>query len=142
MVRPIAGVLLTVAVVAGGGCAGSPGWRYADTAGVPVSVDLAGGGILSGTLTGYAAGAFEVDHAIPKSPTTEVVRRDGRDIVYVRGVPVGIAVEVRDFDIVVRQRLQRWDIDGMRVGVRRYFGWGTGIAGVLAFFLVQILEDL
>ena len=130
------------ALVVLGGCAGTSGWPYAESPGVPAAVELAGGDRLSGSLVGYDGEAFIFEHAVPKSPRTEVVRRDGRDVVVVAGVPVGTAVEVRDFDIVVRERLARWEVEETTVGVGAYFGWGTGVAAGLGFLLVQLLEEL
>jgi hypothetical protein len=97
--------------------------------------------VVRGTLIGLEDGALVVDHAIPKSENLEVVRRDGRDIVYVAGVATGEAVEVRDFDVVVREKFFRSEYDDARVTTRAYFGWGTAVAAVLGFLLVQLLEE-
>ena len=123
------------------GCAGAPAWQFADEPGVPVEVDLRYGGILEGELVGFEDGALVVDHALPKSEDLKVVRMDGRDIVYVAGVATGEAVEIRDFDVVVRERLFPSEYDDARVRSRAYFGWGAAVAAVLAFFLVQLLEE-
>ena len=137
-------VLLFGALVALGlpGCAGTRVWEYAGEPGVPVTVELKYGGTLDGQLVGYEDGGLLVDHAIPKSEELEVVRKDGVDIVYVRGVAVGKAVEVRDFDVVVREKLFRSEYEDARVKSRAYLGWGTAIAAVLAFFLVKLLEEV
>jgi hypothetical protein len=124
------------------GCAGAPAWQFAEEPGVPVQVELRYGGTLRGELVGFEDGALVVDHALPKSEDLEVVRKDGRDIVYVAGVAKGEAVEIRDFDVVVREKLRPSEYDGARVRSRAYFGWGTAVAAVLAFFLVQLLEEL
>jgi len=123
------------------GCAGAPAWQFADEPGVPVEVDLRYGGTLEGELVGFEEGALIVDHALPKSEDLEGVRMDGRDIVYVAGVATGEAVEIRDFDVVVRERLFPSEYDDARVRSRAYFGWGAAVAAVLAFFLVQLLEE-
>ena len=96
---------------------------------------------LGGELVGFEDGALVVDHALPKSEDLEVVRKDGTDIVYVSRVAVGEAVEIRDFDVVVRERLFPWEYDEALVRSGGYFGWGTAVAAVLAFFLVQLLEE-
>ncbi len=124
------------------GCAGAPGWQFADEPGVPVRVDLRYGGVLEGELVALEDGALVVDHALPRSEHLEVVRMDGRDIVYVSGVAVGEAVEIRDFDVVVREKLFPSEYDDARVRSRAYFGWGTAVAAVLAFLLVQLLGEL
>jgi hypothetical protein len=116
-------------------------WQFADEPGVPVSVELRYGGSLDGELVGFEGGALVVDHALPKSEDLEVVRMDGRDIVYLAGVAMGQAVEVRDFDVVVREKLFPSEYDDARVRTRAYFGWGTAVAAVLGFFLVQLLEE-
>ena len=126
-------MLLFGALVALGlpGFAGTRVWEYAGEPGVPVTVELKYGGTLDGQLVGYEDGGLLVDHAIPKSEELEVVRKDGVDIVYVRGVAVGKAVEVRDFDVVVREAAEimggiyrrlheRMRRDGFRVMDRRY----------------------
>jgi hypothetical protein len=133
--------LMSVAVVALSGCAGAPAWQFADRPGVPVRVDLRYGGAIDGSLIGFEEGTLIVDHALPKSEALEVVRMDGRDVVYVSGVPVGDAVEVRDFDVVVREKLFASEYEDARVRSRAYVGWGTAIAAVLGFFLVQLLEE-
>lgn len=123
------------------GCAGTPAWQFADEPGVPIRVELRYGGTLNGELVGFEDGALVVDHALPKSEDLEVVRMNGRAIVYVAGVATGEAVEVRDFDVVVREKLFPSEYDDARVRSRAYFGWGTAVAAVLAFFLVQLPEE-
>ena len=139
----LGGACAVVGFVAGAlsGCAGAPAWQFADEPGVPVSVELRYGGTLGGELVGFEDGALVVDHALPKSEDLEVVRKDGTDIVYVSRVAVGEAVEIRDFDVVVRERLFPWEYDEALVRSGGYFGWGTAVAAVLAFFLVQLLEE-
>jgi hypothetical protein len=139
----LAGVSAAVVVAAGtlSGCAGAPAWRFADRPGVPVRVDLRYGDKIDGSLVGLEDGALVVDHALPKSEALKVVKMDGRDIVYVSGVAVGEAVEVRDFDVVVRERLFPSAYEDARVRSRAYVGWGTAVAAVLGFFLVQLLEE-
>ena len=80
--------------------------------------------------------------SIPKNQHVTVVRNDGVDIVYVHEAPIGRAVEIRDVDIVVRERLGFVEVEDVRVVSRAYFGGGTAIAAVLAFLLVKVLEDV
>jgi hypothetical protein len=134
-------VAAIVAAVALSGCSGAPAWQFAERPGVPVHLDLRYGGGIDGSLVGFEEGSLVVDHAVPKSEALEVVRMDGRDVVYVSGVPVGEAVEVRDFDVVVREKLFASEYEDARVRSRAYVGWGTAIAAVLGFFLVQLLEE-
>lgn len=135
-------LLVVVAACLVSGCAGTAPSAFTEEPGVPVHVELEGGQTFSGTLIGIDGGAVLVERSVPKSQYVSVVRRDGRDVVYVDGVAVGTAVEVRGVDILVRERLGFFEIEEMEVVSRAYFGWGTGIAAVLAFFLVQILQDL
>jgi len=139
----LGGLLVAAALVSGAlsGCAGTSAWQFADEPGVPVRVELRYGGTLEGTLVGFEDGALVVDHALPKSENLEVVRMDGREIVYVAGVAMGEAIEIRDFDVVVRERLFPSEYDDARVRSRAYFGWGAAVAAVLAFLLVQLLEE-
>lgn len=124
------------------GCAGTGPSNMVEEPGVTVRVIRTSGESFSGTLVGMDGGALVVDHSFPKSVHLSVVRQDGRDVVLHRGVPVGVAVEVRDVDIVVRERLAFFEVEDVEVVSRAYFGWGTGVAAGLAFFLVQILEDV
>jgi hypothetical protein len=124
------------------GCAGAPASRFTEDPGVPVRVELTRGGTLHGELVGYERGALIVDHALPKSEHLEVVRREGTDIVYVSGVAIGTAVEIRDFDVVVRERLMSSEVDDTRVKTSAYLGWGSAVAAALAFLLVKLLEDV
>ncbi|MCK4408689.1 MAG: hypothetical protein KAW67_01300, partial [Candidatus Eisenbacteria sp.] len=95
-----------------------------------------------GTLIGMEDGVLVVDRSVPKNPNVTVVRNDGVDIVYLHGTPIGRAMEIRDVDIVVRERLAFFEIDDVRVVSGAYFGWGTAVAAVLAFLLVRVLQDI
>ncbi len=136
----IAAVLTFVVLLSG--CAGTSGWDFADEPGVPVDVTVEHGGTISGTLMQLSGGAFVVDTRVDRGENVRVVRKDGIDYVYVDGVVTGTAVEVRDYDIVTRERISLSELDGLSVKARGYLGWGTAVAGVLAFFLVKVLEDV
>lgn len=138
----LAASLLVVSLVTLSGCAATSPDEFVEEPGVTVRVDLTSGGSISGTLIGIEDGALVVDRSVPKSTGLEVVRRDGLDIVYLHGAPIGSAVEIRDIDVLVRERLGFFEIDDVRVVSRAYFGWGSGVAAVLAFLLVRLLEDL
>jgi hypothetical protein len=133
--------LLAASLAAFSGCAGTSPDEFVEEPGVTVRVDLTSGESMSGTLIGIEDGELVLDSSVPKSPNVEVVRRDGVDIVYLHGAPVGRAVEIRNVDIVVRERVGFFEIDDVRVVSKAYFGWGTGIAAALAFLLVRVLED-
>lgn len=123
------------------GCAAAPAWQFAEEPGVPIRVELKRGGTVGGELVGLEEGALLVDHSIPRSEDLQVVRRDSREIVYVSKVAVGEAVEIRDFDVVVRERFYPWEYDEAVVRSRGYVGWGTAVAAVLSFLLLQLLEE-
>jgi hypothetical protein len=131
-------LILSVAI---GGCAPTPGWQFADEPGVPASLSVRNQGVTSGSLVGYEDGSFVFERAYDRGEDIEVIRVAGTDYVYDRGVVVGTAVEIRDFDIVTRQRVSPRDVGSLDVKTRAYAGWGTVVAGVLAFFLVMVLED-
>lgn len=139
--------LLLTALAAGvvvslGGCAPGPAWQFADAPGVPVSVSVGEQGTATGTLVAYEDGAFIFERSYERGEDVEVLRRDGTDYVYVRGIVVGTLVEVRDFDVVTRQRISPGDVTTMGVKTRAYAGWGSVLAGVLTFFLVMVLGDV
>ncbi len=140
MCRP-AGIALAVVLASmfalATGCA--PAGRYVDDAGVDASMVLPEGEI-SGTLVGYEQGALLVDRAYEKSVDLRVVRHDEVDVVYIDNVPIGPAVEVRDFDVVVRERIPLETVEDARVRRRALFGWGTLVAAVLTFALVQAVQ--
>lgn len=127
--------------VAMGGCAGTNGRQYADEPGVPVRLSTRDLGEASGSLVAFEDGAFVLDRAYERGETVEVLRSGDIDYVYVDGVVVGTVVEIRDFDIVTRQRIQHRDVLTMDVKTRAYAGWGSVVAGVLAFFLVMVVGD-
>jgi hypothetical protein len=129
-------------LVLSSGCAGTSGWDFADEPGVPVDITLERGGTISGTLVELSGGAFVVDTSVDRGENVRVVRKDGVDYVYVDDVITGTAVEVRDYDIVTRERISPSELEGLSVEARGYLGWGTAIAGVLAFFLVKVLQDV
>ena len=133
---------LSVVLVTLCGCAASSPGSFVEEPGVTVRVELTSGESMSGTLVGMEDGSLVVDHSVPKSPAVAVVRSDGVDVVYLNEVPVGQAIEIRDVDIVVRERLAFFEVADVRVVSKAYFGWGTGIAAVLAFLLVRVLEDV
>ncbi len=132
---------LLVAGLSFQGCAGAGGWRYSDEPGVRATVLLADGSRLSGTVVGFEQGAYLLDCSVAKSERLEVVRREGRDVAYEDGVAIGSAVEVRDFDVVVRRRIPLMDVEELRIATRTYVGWGTVIAAALSFFFFQLLEQ-
>ncbi len=123
------------------GCATTSGWYFADEPGVPVDMRLEGDETLSATLVELSNGTLVIDTSIERGEDVEVIRRGGVDYVYVRGVAAGTAVEIRDFDIVTRQRVPLCEADDLTVRSRGYLGWGSAVAGVLTFFLLRVVED-
>ena len=144
--RPRRGRLLLgwtlVLSVATTGCATAPGWQFADDPGVPVSLSIRNQGVASGSLVAYDDGSFILERKCDRGEDLEVLRVGDTEYVYVRGVVVGTAVEVRDFDVVTRQRISPREVGAVDVKTRAYAGWGSVLAGVLTFFLVMVLGDV
>jgi hypothetical protein len=140
-VRLIAAGLLVCSFAMFSGCASTTPDEFVEEPGVPVRVVLTSGGSVSGTLVGLEEGALIIDRSLSKSPQVAVVSKDGADVVYLNDVPIGTAVEIRAVDILVRERLDFFEVSDVRVVSKAYFGWGTGIAAVLAFLLAQALQD-
>jgi hypothetical protein len=128
--------------VALSGCAATSPEQFVEEPGVTVRVTTTEGREFSGTLIGMEEGVLVVDHSLPKSEGLTIVDRDGVGVALLHGVPLGRAVEVRDVDVVVRERLAFFEVEEVDVVTRAYFGWGTAIAAVLAFLLVKVLEDV
>ena len=144
--RPIkliiaAGVLVGFITMLSGCAATTPG-SFVEEPGVTVRIALTSGGTISGTLIGMEEGVLIVDRSVPKNTNVTVVRKAGVDIVYLDGIPIGTAMEIRDVDIVVRERRAFFEIDDVRVVSGAYFGWGTAVAAVLAFLMVRVLQDM
>ncbi|MBN2564082.1 MAG: hypothetical protein JXB46_00065 [Candidatus Eisenbacteria bacterium] len=94
------------------------------------------------TLVALEDGALVVERSRIRGENLRVVDRDGRRVVYVDGAPVGTALAVREVDVLVRERIEFFRIEDISVISRAYFGWGTAVAAVLAYFLVKLLEDV
>jgi hypothetical protein len=137
--RAAAAVTLLLAALLSG-CAGTAPRQFVEEPGVTVRVRLTTGESLSGMLVAMESNVLVVDHSVPKSARVEIVRRDDSDIVVLAGTPIGRALEVRDVDVLVRQRFSFFEIEDVRVVSRGYLGWGTVIAAVLGFLLVKVLE--
>jgi hypothetical protein len=124
------------------GCAATAPGDFVEEPGVTVRISLTSGDSISGTLIGMEEGVLIVDRSVPKSSNVTVVRHGGVDIVHLDGAPIGTAMEIRNVDIVVRERLAFFEIDDVRVVSGAYFGWGTAVAAVLAFLMVRVLQDM
>jgi len=139
--------ILVAGVLAGfitmlSGCAATTSGGFVEEPGVTVRITLTSGDSISGTLIEMEDRVLVVDHSVPKSSNVTVVRRDGVDIVYRDGTPIGTAEEIRNVDILVRKRLAFFEIDDVRVVSKAYFGWGSAVAAVLAFLMVRVLQDM
>jgi hypothetical protein len=134
-------VLAALAALVLAGCAGTSPDPLSEDPGVRVDVLLTSGEMFRANLMALEDGALVVERSRLRSENLSVVDRDGRQVVYVDGSPVGTAVMVRDVDVLVRERIGFFRIEDVRVVSRAYFGWGTAIAAVLAFFLVKVVEE-
>jgi len=123
------------------GCAASVRPLFVPEAGVPVTVTTTGGERFSGRLISFERGGLVVDRSIPRSEELQVIKEDGRNIAYVRGTAVGEAVEIRDFDVAVRQTFRENELARTEVATRAYVGWGTAFAAVLSFFMVRVIAE-
>ena len=123
-------------------CAGTSPSDFVEEPGVRVRVTLTSGEAFSGSLVGIEGGAYVVDRSIAKSERLRVVRENGAELVYLDGTRIGTAVEVRDVDVLVRERLGYMEVESIEAVTRGYFGWGTAVAAVLAFILVRLLQDM
>jgi hypothetical protein len=135
-------VLLTASSMAMSGCAGARPDPLSEEPGVRVHVSLVSGESFRATLVAIEEGALVLERSRVRSERLSVTDRDGTQVVYVDGSPVGTVVAVRDVDVLVRERVAFFRIEDVRVVSRAYFGWGTAIAAVMAFFLVKILEEV
>jgi hypothetical protein len=135
-------VVVAVLVACLCGCAGSRPDPSSEEPGVRVEVLMSSGETFRATLLALEDGALIVERSRIRGESLSVVDRDGRRVVYVDGAPVGVAISVRDVDVLVRERIEFFRIEDVRVVSRAYFGWGTAIAAVMAFFLVKILEEV
>jgi len=135
----VAAVAVLAASLAG--CAASARHLFVHEAGVPVTVTTTDGERFSGRLISFERGGLVVDHSIPRSQELQVAREDGRDIAYVRGAAVGEAVEIRDFDVAVRQTFREDELARTDVATRAYVGWGTALAALLSFFMVRVIAE-
>mgnify|MGYP001065202456 CR=1 FL=1 len=133
--------LAALSLLSAAGCAGTGGWDFAESPGVPAGVRTSAGETLNGTLLGLSDRSLVIDTEVERGENVEVVRRDDTDYVYVDGIVMGTAVEVRDFDIVTRRKVPVQRTEELVVRTRGYLGWGSAVAGVLGFFLVQLLEE-
>lgn len=134
-------VLLAPAIAFLSGCASGRGSRFVREEGVPITVAMDDGSETGGTLVSYAGGALIVDRSFPKNERLRVVKIDDRDIVLLDGVEIGVPVEIREFDIVVRGPIPLDSVEEARVRTKAYYGWGTLVSAVLAYGLMTLLED-
>lgn len=139
--RLVAVALFVLAALGAAGCAGTSPDPVSEQPGVRVDVLLTSGESFRASMTALEEGALVVQRSRLRSENLSVVDRDGRQVVYVDGSPVGTAVMVRDVDVLVRERIAFFRIEDVRVVSRAYFGWGTAIAAVVAYFLVKVIEE-
>jgi hypothetical protein len=136
----LAALLLAAAAVLTG-CAGTSTGVFSEEPGARVQVTMLSGESFPATLVSLEDGALIVERSRLRGEDLSVVDRDGRQVVYVDGSPVGTAVLIRDVDVLVRERLEFFMVKDVSVVSRAYFGWGTAVAAVLAFFLVHLLKE-
>lgn len=143
---PGARILLFAAALAvalqSGGCASLSRTGYVDDPGVSATIRTAEGESFSATLIGTENGNVVFDRSYPKTEALTVVERDGQPVVLIGSLAVGTAVDVREFDVLVRERHPFSRIDEIRVATGAYFGWGALLGAVLTYGLITLaLED-
>lgn len=139
-------VVLTAAAVASllllTGCASLGMTDYAPEPGVSATIVTAQGESFSATFVGIEDGQVLFDRSYPKTESLMVVERGGEPVVLVGRLPVGTAVEIREFDVLVRERHPFSRFDEIRVATGAYFGWGALVGAALTYaFITLALED-
>ena len=124
------------------GCASLEITQYSDEPGVSAAIITTEGGSFPATFIGTEDGQIVFDRSYPKTELLTVVERGGEPIVYVGRVAVGTAVEIREFDVLVRERHPFSRVEDVRVATSAYFGWGAVLGAVLTYTFVSLaLED-
>ncbi len=124
------------------GCASLETIRYSSEPGVSSTIITAEGRSFPATFIGTEDGQIVFDRSYPKTESLTVVERGGEPVVFVGRVAVGTAVEIREFDVLVRERHPFSRVEEVRVATSAYFGWGAALGAVLTYALVTLaLED-
>jgi len=116
--------------------------EYLNDPGVSSTIITAEGESFPATFIGIEDGRIVFDRSYPKTESLRVVEREGEPVVFVGRWAVGTAVEIRDFDILVRERHPLPRVDEVRVATGAYFGWGALLGAVLTYAFISLaLED-
>ncbi len=134
------GVVALVATLTG--CASLETSQYFDEPGVSATVITTEGRSFPATLIGTEDGQIVFDRSYPKTESLMVVERGGEPVVLVGRLAVGTAVEIREFDVLVRERHPFSRVDEVRVATSAYFGWGALLGAVLTYAFISLsVED-
>lgn len=140
--RTISLVGLAALAVMLASCASLEMTQYHDEPGVSATIITTEGKSFSATLVGTEDGMVVFDRSYPKSESLTVVERGGELVALVGRMAVGTAVEIREFDVLVRERHPFSRVEEVRVATSAYFGWGAVLGAVLTFAFVSLsLED-
>ncbi len=123
------------------GCASLSRTPYVTEPGVSATIHTREDERFSATVIGVDEGMLVFDRSYPKSESLSVVERGGEPVVLVGRIPVGTAVEVREFDVVVRERHPLSRVEDVEVATGAYFGWGALVGAVLTFGLVMLTVE-
>ena len=132
-----------VATAAGlSGCASLAMTEYVTEPGVSATIVTAEGESFPARLIGAEDGRVVFDRSYPKTESLTVVERDGEPVVLIGRLAVGTAIEIREFDVLVRERHPFSRVEEVRVATSAYFGWGALVGAVLTYGLVTLaLQD-
>ncbi|MCD4690136.1 hypothetical protein K8S17_01600 [bacterium] len=123
------------------GCASLSITPYVSDPGVSATVHTSRGERFAATLIGTENGWLVLDRSYPKSESLVVVERDGEPVALYHRLPVGTVVEVRAFDVLVRERRRFSSIESVEVATSAYFGWGTLVGALLTCGLIMLTLD-
>lgn len=140
--RTLSALGLVVFVTMLTGCASLEMTQYFEEPGVSATIVTGEGESFPATFIGTEDGRVVFDRSYPKTESLTVVERGGEPVVFMGRWAVGTAVEIREFDVLVRERHPLSRVDEVRVATGAYFGWGALVGAVLTYAFISLaLED-
>ena len=139
--RVPAGVGLVTIVMLLTSCASLERTPYFNEPGVSATIITVDGDDFPATFIGTEDGDIVFERSYPKTERLTVVERDGEPVVFISRLAVGTAVEIREFDVLVRERHAFSRVEEIRVATSAYFGWGALLGAVLTCGLVSLVSE-
>jgi hypothetical protein len=139
--RPLLLVAALALLLQSAGCASLSRTGYVHDPGVSATITTIEGESFPATFIGVENGRVVFDRSYPKTEALTVVERDGEPVVLLGRLALGTAVEIREFDIVVRERHPFSRIDEISVATGAYFGWGALLGAILTFGFIELALD-